>query len=62
MNEGDVSMIEHVKLKVSVNDDYEWLINEDTDEVIAEAQKLSAEDVLYALGYKFSIEIDPFDN
>ena len=62
MNEGEISMVEHVKLKVSVNDDYEWLINEDTDEVIAEAPKLSAEDVLYALGYRFSIEVDPFDN
>ena len=55
-------MVEHVKLKVSVNDDYEWLIDEDTNEVIPEAHKLSAEDVLYALGYKFSIEVDPFDN
>lgn len=55
-------MVEHVKLKVSVNDDYEWLINEDTDEVIAEAHKLSAEDVLYALGYRFSIEVDPFED
>ena len=52
-------MVEHVKLKVSVNDDYEWLINEDTEEVIAEAQKLTAEDVLWALGYRFSIEVDP---
>ena len=62
MNEGDISMVEHVKLKVSANDDYEWLINEDTDEIIAEGHKLTAEDVLWALGYKFSIEIDPFDN
>ena len=54
-------MIEHVKLKVSVNDDYEWLINEDTNEVLTEGQKLSAEDVLWALGYRFAIEIDPFE-
>ena len=27
-------MVEHVKLKVSADDSYEWLINEDTDEVI----------------------------
>jgi hypothetical protein len=52
-------MVEHVKLKVSVNDDYEWLIDEDTNEVIAEAEKLRAEDVLWALGYRFAIEIDP---
>ena len=55
-------MVEHVKLKISVNDDYEQLINEDTNEVLAESHKLSAEDVLWALGYKFSVEIDPFDN
>lgn len=61
MNEGEISMVEHVKLKVSVNDDYEWLINEDTNEILAEGQKLSAEDVLWALGYKFAIEIDPFE-
>lgn len=52
-------MVEHVKLKVSANDDYEWLIDEDTGEVLAAAQKLSAEDVLWGLGYKFAIEIDP---
>lgn len=52
-------MVQNVKLKVSVDDDYEWLIDRDTDEVLAEGHKLSAEDVLWALGYKFSIEIDP---
>ena len=52
-------MIEHVKLKVSVNDNYEWLINDDTDEVLVEGDHLSAEDVLWALGYRFSIEVDP---
>ncbi len=61
MNKGEISMVEHVKLKVSANDDYEWLINEDTNEILAEGQKLSAEDVLWALGYKFAIEIDPFE-
>lgn len=55
-------MVEHVKLKVSANDDYEWLINEDTNEVLAEGQRLSAEDVLWALGYRVSIEIDPFED
>lgn len=52
-------MVEHVKLKVSANDDYEWLIDEDTGEVLAAAQKLSVEDVLWGLGYKFAIEVDP---
>ena len=61
MNKGEISMVEHVKLKVSANDDYEWLINEDTNEVLAEGYKLSTEDILWALGYKFAIEIDPFE-
>ena len=52
-------MIEHVKIKVSANDDYEWLIDADTEEVLAEGQMLRVEDVLWGLGYKFSIEIDP---
>ena len=54
-------MVEHVKLKVSADDSYEWLINEDTGEVIAEAHRLAAEDVLYALGYRFAVEIDPLE-
>ena len=54
-------MVEHVKLKVSINDDYEWLINEDTNEVIAEGPKISTEDVVWALGYRVSIEVDPFE-
>ena len=52
-------MVEHVKLKVSFDEDYEWLINEDTGEIIAEAPQLRAEDVLWALGYRFTIEVDP---
>ena len=52
-------MVEHVKLKVSANDDYEWLIDNDTGEILAEGHRLSAEDVLWGLGYKFAIEIDP---
>ena len=52
-------MVEHVKLKVNADDTYEWLINEDTNQVIAEGYKLTAEDVLWALGYRFAIEIDP---
>ena len=51
-------MVEHVKLKVSADDSYEWLINEDTDEVILEGSKLATEDILWALGYKFAIEMD----
>lgn len=46
-------MIKNIRLEVS--DDYEWIINTDTDEVIAEGHKLSAEDVLFALGYRFDI-------
>lgn len=54
-------MSEHqnIKLKISANDDYEWLIDNDTNEVLAEAPQLSAEDVLWALGYRFAIEVDP---
>jgi len=46
-------MIKNIRLEVS--DDYEWIINTDTDEVIAEGHKLSAEDMLFALGYRFDI-------
>ena len=52
-------MVEHVKLKISADDSYECLINEDTNEIIAEGSKLSVEDVLWALGYRFAIELDP---
>ncbi len=52
-------MIEHVKLKVSYDGQTEWLIDEDTNEIIAEGNPLRAEDVLWALGYRFAIEIDP---
>lgn len=52
-------MVEHVRLKVSANDDYEWLINDDTGEVLAEGQRLRVEDVLWGLDYKFIIEVDP---
>ena len=54
-------MVEHVKLKISATDEYEWLINDDTGEVLIEGIRLSAEDVLWGLGYKFSIEVDPND-
>lgn len=52
-------MVEHVKLKVTMDDNYEWLIDNDTGEVLAEGHKLSTEDVLWALGYRFAIEVDP---
>jgi hypothetical protein len=52
-------MVTNVKLKVSVNDDYEWLIDNATGEILVEAPQLRAEDVLYGLGYKFAIEVDP---
>ena len=52
-------MVEHVKLKVSVDGDYEWLIDEDTEDVLVEGQQLRVEDVLWGLGYKFTIEVDP---
>ncbi len=54
-----MAIVKNVKLKISANDDYEWLINDDTGQVIAEAQKLTVEDVLFGLGYRFAIEIDP---
>ena len=54
-------MVEHVKLKVSVDGDYEWLINEDNGEVLVEGPQLRVEDVLWGLGYKFTIEVDPND-
>ena len=46
-------------IKAESTTDYEWLINEDTDEVLAEGPILRAEDVLWALGYRFTIEVDP---
>lgn len=52
-------MIEHVKLKVSADDSHEWLIDEDTNEVLVDAPQLRAEDVLWALGYRFAVELDP---
>ena len=57
-----MALVQNVKLKVTPADDYEWLINEDTGEVIAEGSKLSAEDVLWGLGYRFAIEVDPFED
>ena len=47
-------MVEHIKLKVSADD-------EDTGDVLAEGQMLRVEDVLWGLGYKFTIEVDPND-
>lgn len=42
-------MIRNVRLEVG--DNYEWIINE----VITEGHRLSAEDILFALGYRFDI-------
>ena len=52
-------MVEHVKLKVTADDSYEWLIDEDNGAIIAEGSKIPTEDILWALGYRFSVEIDP---
>lgn len=46
-------MIKNVRLEVG--DNYEWIINADTNEVITEGHRLSAEDILFALGYRFDI-------
>lgn len=34
---------------------YEWLIDADTGEILCEGHKLSAADVLFALGYNFEV-------
>lgn len=54
-----MATVTNVKLRVSMNGDYEWLIDNDTEEILAEGHRLSAEDVLWALGYRFAIEVDP---
>ena len=46
-------MIKNIQL--IVEDDYETLINSDTGEIICEGHKLSAEDVLFGLSYRFEI-------
>lgn len=48
-------MIDNVKL--IVYDDFEQLINKDTGEVLASGYRLRAEDVLFALGCRFDIEL-----
>lgn len=47
-------MIDNVKL--IVYDDFEQLINKDTGEVLVSGHRLRAEDILFALGYRFDIE------
>lgn len=54
-----MALIQNVKLKVTAADDYEWLINDDTGEVLIEGPKLATEDILWALGYRFAVEMDP---
>lgn len=46
--------MDNIILKVS--EDYEWIIDKSTGEIIAEGHKLTAEEVLFALGYRFEIE------
>ena len=53
-----MALVQNVKLKVTAADDYEWLINEDTGEIIVEGANIATEDILYALGYRYVIEID----
>jgi hypothetical protein len=45
-----------MKILLKVWEDYEQIINQDTNEILAEGHSLSAEDVLFALGYRFEIE------
>ena len=52
-------MYEHITLRVNMDNSWERLINNDTGEVLVEGPRLRAEDVLWGLGYKFGIEIDP---
>lgn len=44
-----------MNLQLIIEDDYETILNKDTGEVICEGHKLAAEDVLFALGYRFEI-------
>lgn len=43
-------------LILRVSEDYEWIVDKNTGKIIAEGHKLTAEDVLFALGYRFEIE------
>lgn len=43
-------------LILRVSEDYEWIVDKNTGEILAEGHKLTAEDVLFALGYRFEIE------
>ena len=54
-----MALVQNVKLKVTAADDYEWLINDDTGEVLIEGTNLATEDILWALGYRCVMEIDP---
>ena len=45
-----------MKVLLRIGCEYEWLVNAETGEVLAEGHQLSAEDVLFALGYRFEIE------
>ncbi len=39
-----------------VSEDYEWIVDMNTGEILAEEHKLTAKDVLFGLGYRFKIE------
>lgn len=43
-------------LVLKISEDWEQLIDKDTGEVLCESHKLDAEDVLFALGFRFEIE------
>lgn len=45
-------------IKYNRYNDWEQLINKDTGEILCEGHKLDAEDVLFALDYRFEIEED----
>ena len=44
-----------LELELVVSDDWEAIIDKRTGKTLAEGHKLAAEDVLFALGYRFDI-------
>lgn len=43
-------------LVIQIGDEWEWLLDKKNHKVLASGHKLDAEDVLFALGYRFDIE------
>lgn len=41
---------------IQIGDEWEWLLDKKNHKVLASGHKLDAEDVLFALGYRFDIE------